>query len=322
MVRYSAMFFFLVFQLFASAQTTHLLVSLDDNNKPYLIHTVGTKENFYSIGRTYNISPRIFAPYNGLELSSGLSIGQTINIPLVETNFWQTGVRKGKEYMVPVHHQVKAKENINTLSKLYKIDKEGLVSWNNLSDEKISAGDKIIIGFLLVDKDLSPLAAQGMGPRSEPKMPSAISNPQPNKTEPQPKPAEPKIEKKSKPIADPKPAEVSLTSYSGSGYFKEEFNEQTNNGRKVQTNTFKGGSFKSTSGWTDGKFYILIDGIEKGTIVQLINSVNNKKVYAKVLASIAETKPGASESFLISNATAGQLDLQNANFELEISWSK
>lgn len=41
----------------ASAQTTPLLVQLDNSSSPYLIHTVGPKENYYSIGRIYNISP-------------------------------------------------------------------------------------------------------------------------------------------------------------------------------------------------------------------------------------------------------------------------
>ncbi len=44
----------------------------------YLTHTVSPKENFYSIGRMYNISPKEIAPLNNLEIDKGLSLGQTI----------------------------------------------------------------------------------------------------------------------------------------------------------------------------------------------------------------------------------------------------
>jgi LysM repeat protein len=330
-MRYTILFLFLLLQNINFAQTIPLIAQLDDQSKPFLIHVVGTKENFYSIGRTYNISPKLFAPYNGLELTSGLSIGQKIKIPLNETNFWQKGTQTGSLYRVPVYHQVKTNESLTKISNSYAIEKRIIVSWNNLPKEEVGVGEKIIIGFLLVDKNLSALAAEGVGPRSEPsfmnaprkdKIPAIQTNPAEKKDTPL---VNKKIEETPVPVqknpTTPK-IDESLQTYSGAGYFKDEYERQTNKGRIVQANNYKGGVFKSTSGWTDGKFYILIDGIEKGTIVQLTNLANNKKVYAKVLATIAETKPGASESFLISNATTAQLEITSANFELEISWEK
>ena len=53
----------------------------------YLIHTVQAKENYYSIGRMYNISPKEIAPFNKLQLEKGLSLNQVIKIPLQEVNF-------------------------------------------------------------------------------------------------------------------------------------------------------------------------------------------------------------------------------------------
>jgi hypothetical protein len=113
-----------------------------------------------------------------------------------------------------------------------------------------------------------------------------------------------------------------MVTYKGLGYFKEEYEQQTKQGKNIQSKQVIGGFFKSTSGWSDGKYYILIDGIEKGTIVQLLNSANQQIVYAKVLASVAETKPGAKEAFLISNAAADQLIVNGEMFPLEISWEK
>ncbi|MEO6540639.1 MAG: LysM domain-containing protein, partial [Ferruginibacter sp.] len=57
----------------------------------YITHKVAPKENYYSIGRIYNISPKDIAPFNNLQLESGLSVGQVIRIPLNSTNFFQSG---------------------------------------------------------------------------------------------------------------------------------------------------------------------------------------------------------------------------------------
>jgi LysM repeat protein len=321
----------------ASAQNSPLMAQLDDQKKPYLNHTIGGKENFYSIGRMYNISPRIFAPYNGLELTSGLSIGQVVKIPLNETNFWQSGSRKGNETVVPVYHTLEAKETITSVSRIYNTDKSNIVSWNNMSSEKINVGEKIIIGFLKVDKTLSPLAAQGMGPRAEPNVPKPVEKTETITTNEEPKVKEEKkgqtnvtvnkkeeVKKESTPIRKPDikapiPAQENIIEYKGNGIFEDEFKTQLSNKKAVETQTLNGGFFKSTSGWSDGKFYILIDGVEQGKIIKISNPLNNKFIYVKVLASISETKPGAKEIFLISNAAAAQLGVQGNNFDLEIS---
>jgi LysM repeat protein len=323
------------------AQNTPLLVQLDNLQKPYLIHTVGAKENFYSIGRMYNISPSLFlAPYNGIDLKNGLSIGQSVRVPLIESNFWQSGSRKGNETVVPVYHVIQAKETLSAVSKLYNTDKASLLSWNAISGEKINVGENIIIGFLKVDKTLSPLATQGMGPRAEPNLPKPENNPQvqnasvkkndtkeEEKKVPSSSDIKPKEAIKKEPVVVSKPEQnlpkptisENIISYKGKGFFEADYKSQVGSKKDFEKSVLTGGLFKSTSGWSDGKFYILIDGIEKGKIIQLTNLANRKVVYVKVLASISETKPGAKELFLVSNATAAQLEVAGNNFELEVT---
>ena len=133
------------------AQTTPLQVQLDNQGKPYLNHSIGPKENFYSIGRIYNISPRVFAPYNGLELTSPLSIGQQMRIPLNDVNFWQSGTRKENEIVVPVYYAAKQGETVGKISQLFGTDNASIQSWNNISGNAVSAGTKVIVGFLKVE---------------------------------------------------------------------------------------------------------------------------------------------------------------------------
>lgn len=333
MKRAAIFFSLLLIVSIALAQTTPLQVQLDNKNQPYLVHSIGPKENFYSIGRIYNISPRVFAPYNGMELTSPLSIGQQIRIPLNEVNFWQTGTRKENETIVPVYHTVKAGETVTKLSQLFGTDNASIQSWNNLSGNTVSAGNKVIVGFLKVDKTLSPLAAQGMNVRSEPTVVKQQPKPEvkpeePKKQEVVVKKEEPKQEPKVEaPKPEPKKEEQKVViadpvSYAGNGFFKDEFNRQTNNGRRTDSNSGAGSVFKSTSGWSDGKYYVLMDNIEKGTIVMVKNPSNGKAVYAKVLGSVEETSPGSGLLFRLSNAAAAQLGISAEKFNAELVWGK
>ncbi|MBX9782947.1 MAG: LysM peptidoglycan-binding domain-containing protein [Chitinophagaceae bacterium] len=324
-----------VFSAVILAQTTPLHVQLDSKNQPFLIHQLATKENYYSVGRIYNISPRVFAPYNGLELTSPLSIGQSLKIPLTEQNFWQSGSRKENEVVLPLYYTVAAGENLAAVSKLFKTDNATLRSWNNLNSDAVAAGKKLIIGFLKVDKTLSPLAAQGMS-RQEPPMVKQ----EPKKEEPkpvvkeEPKKEQPKIETKPEPKVEPKKEEPkpvvkeepktqpAPVAYEGNGFFKDEYNKQTNNGRNTANTSGNGATFKSTSGWSDGKYYVLMDNLEKGTIVMVRNPSNGKAVFAKVLAGVKETTPGSTALFLLSNAAASQLGISAEKFNAELVWGK
>ena len=94
-----------------AAQTSDLTIH-SENGKLYLNHIVEAKQNWYSIGRLYNISPREIAPLNGLTLNSGLEIGQQLKIPLTKTNFAQQGVAPADEIFVPLYHTVEQKEGL------------------------------------------------------------------------------------------------------------------------------------------------------------------------------------------------------------------
>lgn len=313
------------------AQTTPLLVQVD-NNTPYLTHIVGAKENYYSIGRIYNISPRVYAPFNGLELTTAMSIGQRIKIPLNEVNFWQSGTRKENETVIPVYYVVKQGESLAKISQLFKTENASVRSWNNLGSDAVSVGSKLIIGFLKVDKTLSPLASQGMNVRSEPTIvkqepKTEVKKEEPKKQEPVVKKEEVKPEPVvQKPVVEVKKEEpkmeVTAVSYSGNGFFKDEFNRQTNNGKRVSANSGAGSVFKSTSGWSDGKYYVLMDAVEKGTIVLIKNPSNGKAIYAKVLGGVEETSPGSGLLFRVSNAAASQLGISVEKFNAELSWGK
>ena len=126
------------------AQISHLVV---EGSSPalYLMHTVQAKENYYSIGRLYNVSPKEIAPFNNLQLEKGLSLHQIIKVPLTANNFLQSGNAAADEVLVPVHHILLQKEGLYRVGVTYnKLSLENLKKWNNIKGESVprSSGNR------------------------------------------------------------------------------------------------------------------------------------------------------------------------------------
>lgn len=105
---------------------------------------------------------------------------------------------------------------------------------------------------------------------------------------------------------------------SSAGTFEEMYASHTSQ----KTESTKGGeaaTFKSTSGWQDKKYYVLINDVTPGTIVK-ISSADNKAVYAKVLGSMPEMKENNGLLLRISNAAASYLGIIDPKFPVQVSY--
>lgn len=78
-------------------------------------------------------------------------------------------------------------------------------------------------------------------------------------------------------------------------------------------------TFKSTSGWQDKKYYVLMNDVTPGTILK-ITSNENKVVYAKVLGSMPEMKENNGLLLRMSNAAASYLGIIDPKFPVQISY--
>jgi len=303
---------FLFFCSFVFAQN-ELIVQGSENNL-YLVHTVGAKENFYSIGRLYNIPPKDMAAYNKLDMNNGLHVGQTIKIPLTPQNFTQSS-GKGRA----VYYVVGEKEGLYRVStKHNKVLMADLRKWNNLNSDQLSAGQKLVVGFL-VSPEANNITATPVSntdvvraptdqPKQEPK--AELAKQEAVKQEVvklEPPKQEPVQVKKQE--APPKPAPQAAVADANGGYFKKDYELQSKKQSLGKDETLTGGIFKTSSGWQDAKYYALIDGVEPGTIVRIINPTNNKAVYAKVLGQMAGIRQNQGYDLRISNAAASVLEL-------------
>jgi hypothetical protein len=226
----------------------------------YLEHKVTPKENFYSVGRLYNVHPKELAAYNSLDMAKGLNLGQLILIPLTKTNYSET-------------------------------DDKGIAVFQK-------PGGKIA-GYLIITQTEAPVK----------KDPEPLTQ-TPEKKDPPP--AEVKKEEvvtKSEPVKQETKSET--TAKPAQGFFKTDFEKQVKATPAKKKQTVTAGIFKTTSGWTDAKYYMLIDNVQPGTIVKVINPGNNKTVYAKVLGEMSGIKQNEGYKIRISNAAASALNISD-----------
>lgn len=331
--------------LFAAAQNKPLII---EGASPafYLTHTVAPKENYYSIGRLYNISPKEIAPFNKLELEKGLSLNQVIRIPLT-SNFSQDAVAAADEALVPLHHVVKEKEGLYRIGTSYnKLPVETLKKWNNISGDGVGNGTRLIVGYLKVKKELSAFSAMAKAPvvvadntpakepaRAEVIKKEAEKKPAPIAVKEEPKAvakqeekvvaAEPAVNKETAVVRnEEKPeAETRKSKNFNGGYFKNIYAEQSK-GAGLDNESGTAAIFKSTSGWEDGKYYCLHNEASPGTIVKITSPSTGKSVYAKVLDVMPAIKQNDGVLIRLSNAAAAELGQESSKFDCTLSFPK
>jgi len=312
----------------------------------YVNHKVIAKENYYSIGRIYNVSPKEIAPFNKLKMETGLNPGQVLKIPIA-TNFFQAGDAAADETFVPVYYAVKEKEGLFRVANDHNdLPLETLKRWNGLKGDALSKGAVLIVGYLKVKKELSLLAASGIGSsitasnasavaiktKSDKETPietdksleTAIKSAKENVAPLKPAADEPvvkKVEKTEQVKAPAAPVKTQNTKNIKGSDFKMLYETQAGNGEAVAEEGLAG-IFKSTSGWTDGKYYCLHNSAATGSVVKISNPANGKMVYAKVLDLIPDIKQNNGMAIVISNAAAQELGATENNFSCVLNYLK
>ncbi len=327
------------FPLFVSAQNNPLIV---EGVSPalYLTHTVAPKENFYSVGRIYNISPKEIAPFNNIEMEKGLNLNQVIKIPLSEANFLQQGSAADDEVLIPVYHTVKEKEGLYRIGVNYNnLPAESIVKWNHLKSTNVPGGTKLIVGYLKVKKDLSSLASRATVKPADDVAKKVDEVEKPVAEKPQvvvaAKTATPVVKQTEQVVSEPvkkasvpvvttaettvKKVAVARKDFYG-GVFKSDFEKQAK-GSNLKAETGEAGTFKSTSGWEDGRYYCLHNTSTPGTIIKITNNNTGKNVYAKVLDVIPDMAQNNGLLIRLSNAAADELGAGDAKFNCTLSYS-
>ena len=318
----------IAFSLFSLCMFAQQELVLQKNAKGfYVAHTVTPQENFYSIGRKFNVPAKEIAAFNGLDMSHGLNIGQVINIPLNNANY-----SNEKSQGVPVYHVVSKGETLAKVSSASdKVSLQQLREWNGLAEDLLNAGQKLVVGFITsgemaaaapafkkptpaappAPKEAKQITEEVMPPakeevvevkKEEPVVMAKKEEVKPVEETPQPKPAPVKTA-----------AKANNNTQGGTGFFKSQFQLQLKVQPLSTDETVAAGIFKTASGWQDAKYYALMDNVDPGTIIKIENPNNNKAIYAKVLDKVSGIRQNDGYDLRMSNAAAIALDIADTD---------
>lgn len=318
----------------------------------YITHTVAPKDNFYSVGRLYNQTAKSIASFNNLVMEKGLTIGQRIKIPLNAQNL-DVSSTSTSSALIPLTHIVAKNETLSKIGSDLNVSAQTLKQWNNLSSDNIAPGTPLVVGHLKmsstagiakaasspsvnnqppavkkeVPAETKPVASET---KKEEAVTSVTQSPAPEKKEPAPVVKQEPV-KQSETAAKETPVKAQETKKSESygystanslgsieGVFASAFATDASQ-KSLNTKSGEAATFKSTSGWQDKKYYVLMNDVAPGTILK-IASTENKVVYAKVLGSMPDMKENNGLLMRISNAAASYLGIIDPKFPVQISY--
>jgi LysM repeat protein len=266
----------------------------------FIYHKVSLKEDLYNIGKLYNVTAAQLANANKMSETDVLPLDKNIKIPLTKKNFTQDGQRGEGEALIPLYHIVVKGENIYRISVNYgTLRPDFFREWNDLNNESIvQPQQKVVIGHLKVSQERAndildnsplPIDEDGYGPDAKPETSPVAVTPTRNDS-------------------------------SDEGFFANDFSSTTTGKEHLLLNG-DAAIIKTTSGWTDRKYYVLMDGVTPNTIIRITAS-NGRSVCAKVLGPIPTMKDGNNLMLRISNAAVAALGIGDAKFSVSVGYYK
>jgi LysM repeat protein len=319
----------------------------------YVIYKANGKETLQSISNGFGLSVQKLSAYNKININASkpFAKGTEIKIPVTKNNLLQHSANNSD----PVVHVIGKGENLFKVSQAYhKVPLASLRSWNNLKKDVVKNGQEIIVGYMLNAK-ASPAAEKKTEAKKEEMPVVAANNAQPAENKLDPKKdilaannviyqetpltatEKPNTEKKTSPVQAPvsstdagnaakapqkKAMAETSTEYvpkeGDEGFFAAAYGEHP----KEQAQQFRSGDaavFKTISGWTDRKFYVLMNDVAPKTVVR-ITGIANKSICAVVLGPLQETKGANGLLLRLSNSAASALGLSGEKFTVTVTY--
>ncbi len=282
-------------------------------NAMYIEHKVGEKESLSSIGRIYGLTASQLSRFNGRSPSSVLSKGSTLKIPLSVNDISQkTGT--------PVYHTVVKGDNLFKISQRYnKVPVSQLKNWNKLGAAGVKNGQELVVGYIKTNSDQpSPVSTQKEAV-TEKSVESIVATDAATKSQVSEQvKTVPVKEKEAVPVFHKDLDEKNTATLPDEGFFASLY-DRDDLTLVQQYRSGDAATFKTISGWTDRKYYVLINDIKPGTIVRITAS-NNKSICARVLSQLPVTKGDEGLLLRMNNAAAAALGIKDEKFTVTLTF--
>lgn len=109
---------------------------------------VSKGETLYGLSQKYNTTVAHLLDINPTIVNNNLQEGATIKVPFVKNDVNYNKVKIGPpQFLVPVTYNIGKGETLYSISKKMNTNVESVRMWNDLKNDNIKAGQKIIVGY-------------------------------------------------------------------------------------------------------------------------------------------------------------------------------
>ncbi len=265
--------------------------------KKVIIYKLEPKDNYYSIGRKYGISPKIIMDFNK---NMPLNIGTIIRIP-TEINFTEytsqaQTVTTNNSNQTETLHTVIKKETLYSISALYGMKMADLKKLNKLATNALSIGKVLkVINYKTAEQNTEvvkdttkeiPQQTQQEAKKDTPKVAPVITEKQPSDT------------------------------------------TETNPAKEIPRNKYGITELeeKGTAVWIEDKnldatkSYALHRTAPVGTIIKITNPMSGRSVFAKVVGRYTENETTKDVIIVVTRATAEAIGVIDKRFYVNIGY--
>lgn len=263
--------------------------------KKVIIYKLEPKDNYYSIGRKYGISPKIIMDFNK---NMALNIGTIIRIP-TQINFEDIAAAANvlnTNNATTIIHTVAKKETLYSISAMYGMKMEDLKKLNKLKTNALSIGKVLnVINYKAIEQNTQVV--------------KDTSKEIPQQTPEEPKKDTPKVY----PVITEK---------------KREDTTATNPVKEIPRNKYGITELeeKGTAVWIDDKnldatkSYALHRTAPVGTIIKITNPMSGRSVFAKVVGRYTENETTKDVIIVVTRATAEAIGVIDKRFYVNIGY--
>ena len=300
-----------------------------------ITHTIRQGETLSGLSAKYKTTVGDIMRLNNMNASSKLAIGQKVKIPSSgsksataakpATSKAAPTIKPASMDVTPGEHVVQKGETLYKIAQTYHVKVDQIKAWNHLTGDGVAIGQVLSIGAAIPAGRPENAAVPTVRP-VENEAPPVVTTPTPKPAAPREEPVTPVVGADKPPVTTPaspmvtkEEGYVDPSKVGSKGYFESLFGVDVA-GRSLEKASGAAMTFKTASGWTDKKYYILVNDIAPGSIVKITNAEGNKTIYAKVLWNMGDLKENEGLSYRISNAAADALGIADVKFQLNIAY--
>lgn len=286
----------------AIAQKTDSLFVSNKGEEWQLRHQARKGETVFLLARRYHVPPAMLADANGLGYQDALKENTTLRIPIGAYNLQNTK-GGGSQDTRPLYYRVREEDNLYRISRQAGVPQRTIQVWNNMTDNNVTPGQTLQVGWLLYDATQMP-AAGTVTSNTRPAQPSATQMVPPAPAQPQ-QPLHPDV---------PAPAITADTPLTDTvreiSAVEQLYLDQTSNGQNVVTEKGTAAFFAAAKA-SNGVYYAFHNAAARGAIIKVHNPGTGKTVFVKVIGPLPGTKQYANALIGISGAARAALGVRD-----------